>query len=1330
VVRLPGVKFRNLQIGFIDGRRLINGRRPSDTIINVKLNNLGRLGLLVTLVTLSALRLSAQSGGFSYLEFVENKGQWDSSVRFQSKMSAGRIYMHRKGFTVLMEDTSDLKRIGELLHGDYAMAAGKSPKSSSSGGVTGGIKGSGTAPLTQATAIAGSPSAGLQPGTGGGGSSGGSGSGQRRGEMLPSNWGTGTAADPMVLHSHSYRVSFVNANDNVSILPDKAVSSYNNYMVGDKKNWTTHCKIYQGLLYENLYNGIDIHYYTDIGTLKYDIVVHPGADPRQVILQYDGQTSLSIRKNKVYIQTTVGTVQELEPNAYQVNAAGRKAVACHYTLLSANRIGFTVDDYSPDATLVIDPTEIFCSFTGSASDNWGYSATYDNAGNLYMGGIVLDETNLRDANGNGFPASPGAFQTTFQGGELVSDGPYYQYDVGIMKLSANGADRVYATYLGGSGNEQPHSMVVDNSGDLIVMGRTTSTNFPVTTPLVGSGGGYDIFVTKFNPEGTGLIGSMRIGGKNDDGVNYRPKYADTGVHYLRLNYGDDGRGEIILDAAGNIYVASCTQSFNFPTTAGVFQPNPGTTDSTKGAPWLTQDGVLMKLTPNLTGVTFATYLGGSGIDVATVLALSPLDNSIWVGGGTASNNFPGTNAANVYVPGQIGGIDGFISIVSNDGKTLEKSSYFGTQSTDMIYGLDFDNLGYPYIMGTSSGVVPVFNSPFNAGGNQASGNQFITKLKQDLSGIVYSTNFGPGNVAYPNISPTAFLVDRCQNVYVSGWGGGPNNYENYTKDAGTSGLTTTSNALRTTTDGSDFYFFVLQKNAASQLYGSFFGQVNGAYGDHVDGGTSRFDAQGVIYEAICANCYGGAVFPTTLGAYATKNGTGTAGCNEAGVKIAFNFSGVYAGLKTVTHGRGDSVGCVPLTVSFQDTIRNATSYIWVFGDGTPPLATTNYAETHTYTALGTYQVMLIAIDPNTCNGADTVYRDIVVKSNPAALDFDFAKLPPCTSLNFIFTNLSTAPAAVPFTDSSFQWDFGDGSADITAGMAQITHPFPSAGSYNITLSLIDTNYCNYPLDTTRIVNVAPNVKAQFVTPAFGCAPDSAIFNNTTIGGENYYWYFGDGSPVDSTDISPIHFYPNPGTYTITLVAVDSNTCNIIDSTSFTITLQSKPTADFAYQPTPSESNTPTVFTPTTSPVVKYLWEFGDGTSETKTEPDTVVHLYVRTDTFNVCLIVTNVEGCTDTVCHPVQAVIHPLLDVPNAFTPGRFGQNAVIKVMGFGITNMTWRIYNRWGQLIFQSDNPYDGWDGTYRGVVQPMDVYAYTLEVEFSNGTRATKKGDITLIR
>ena len=1279
--------------------------------------------------TLTALTLSAQSGGYSYLEFVENKGQWDSSVRFQARMSAGNIYMQHKGVTVLMEDTTDLFRIGELLHGDFARAGVSAPGYPShagggwttSGGAGGATAGAGK-PAVAGTAVT-QPAMGsgskqiLPPGNGGGGGT------------------AGAKNDPFLLHLHSYRVSFVGANDDVTILPDKAVASYNNYFIGDKKNWAVLCKIYQGILYKDMYKGIDIHYYTDVGTLKYDIVVHPGADPNQVILQYDGQTKLSVRKNKIYVQTSVGTVQELEPHSYQVDGSGRSEVACSYKLLPGNRIRFSVGSYSPGATLVIDPTEVFCSFDGSKSDNWGYTATYDGAGNLYLGGIVLDEMDIGGSDGNGYLASPGAFQTTFQGGDDSEGGPSgggYQYDVGIMKLSSNGANRIFATYLGGKGDEQPHSMIVDANGDLVVTGRTSSSNFPLAgaTGPYGPGGGFDLFITKFKPDGTGLIGSRRIGGTGDDGVNYAPKYVVEGSHDLRLNYGDDGRSEIILDAAGNIYLAACTQSTDFPVTPGVFEPSAG-----GGG----QDGVLLKLNPSLTSITFSSYLGGSNLEVATVLALSPLDNSIWVAGGTLSTDFPGTRKAPVVQPANAGGIDGYIAQVSNDGSTLIKSSYYGSTLTDMIYGIAFDKEGDPYVMGTTSGLIPVVNSPFNGGGHQASGKQFITKFKPDLSGIVYSANFGPGGEPYPSISPTAFLVDRCENVYVSGWGGGPNIYERYTgsdgeSGVGTSGLTATANALRASTDDNDFYFFVLQKNAASQLYGSFFGQVGGVYGDHVDGGTSRFDAQGVIYEAICANCYGGATFPTTLGVFGPSNGTDnrgqTTGCNEAGVKIAFNFAGVAAGLKVVTHGRGDSVGCVPLLATFQDTIRNAKSYIWNFGDGGGNFSTTSFQESYTYTSTGTYTVMMIAIDSNSCNVADTAYHTIIVGNNPATLGFDFAKVPPCTSLSYVFTNLSTSPPAVPFGDSSFSWNFGDGTAPTPDGPTQITHSFLSPGAYNVTLSLIDTYYCNYPLDTTELVNVAQNVKAQFITPPVGCAPDSAIFNNTTIGGETYYWNFGDHSPIDSTDISPVHFYPDTGTYTITLIAVNPNTCNKTDTASTTITLYTKPTADFSYEPQPSQVNTPTVFVPISSPAVRYLWEFGDGSSEVKTTPDTVVHQYIRTDTFQVCLLVTNAEGCTDTVCHPVSALINPLLDVPNAFTPGRFGTNAIVKVVGFGIVHMTWRIYNRWGQVVFQSDDPNIGWDGYYRGQMQPMDVYAYTLLADFSDGTHATKKGDITLIR
>ncbi len=124
------------------------------------------------------------------------------------------------------------------------------------------------------------------------------------------------------------------------------------------------------------------------------------------------------------------------------------------------------------------------------------------------------------------------------------------------------------------------------------------------------------------------------------------------------------------------------------------------------------------------------------------------------------------------------------------------------------------------------------------------------------------------------------------------------------------------------------------------------------------------------------------------------------------------------------------------------------------------------------------------------------------------------------------------------------------------------------------------------------------------------------------------------------------------------------------------------------------------------------------------------HVFNESKEYTVNLIAFNVAGCTDTFPIKVTATVIPLLDVPNAFTPGKFGANGTISVAGFGIGKMDWRIYNRWGQLIFHTTNRKEGWDGTYKGAVQPMDVYTYTLDVQFTDGKKYRKTGDITLLR
>ncbi|HEY0067428.1 MAG TPA: SBBP repeat-containing protein, partial [Flavisolibacter sp.] len=612
--------------------------------------------ILLLLSTLIGLLAFGQS-----MEFIENKGQWDSQVKFRSEVAGGAFFIHNNGFTVLQHNPADWKRILDKSHHH---------------------------------------------------------------DHPPED-----TRESHTLRSHAYRVEFVDGNGTPAISAEKPIITQNNYFVGnDPSKWASGCRIYQAVTIKNIYPNIDVRYYSDRGYMKYDLIVHPGGDPSQIALRYRGADKLEIKNRELVVKTSVGDIKELSPYSYQYDKKSKSEVAVKFSL-EKDIVRFNIKEYDPKSTLVIDPTLIFATFSGSTTDNWGYTATYGPDGSMYGGGTVFNQ-------GNGFPVSPGAFQQTHAGGE--------DWDIGIIRLSADGSSRIYATYIGGSGNDQPHSLVADGQGNLVVAGRTRSANYPTTgaIPVLGGpGGNYDIVVTKLNANGTALIGSKRIGGSADDGVNIS---ANRGLSSLQRNYGDDGRSEVILDNAGNIYVASSTSSTNL--IANGFQTN------NRGE----QDGLVLKLDPNVSTLLFASYLGGSDNDAAYVLALNPVNNNIYVAGGTESSDFNGPTAGTVG-PVTNGSIDGFISIFSNDGSVVSTSAYIGTGGIDQIFGIQFDNLGFPYIMGQTTGSW----QPFNATWSQANGKQFIAKLQPNLSAYVYSTTFGTPSSS-PNISPIAFLVDRCE----------------------------------------------------------------------------------------------------------------------------------------------------------------------------------------------------------------------------------------------------------------------------------------------------------------------------------------------------------------------------------------------------------------------------------------------------------------------------------------------------------------------------------------------------------------------------------------
>jgi gliding motility-associated-like protein len=1108
----------------------------------------------------------------------------------------------------------------------------------------------------------------------------------------------------VTVRSHAYSVEFVNAASPV-VAGDKPVPSYNNYFLGnDPAKWKGNCNIYQAVTYQNIYPGIDVRYYTNEGQLKYDIIVNAGADLSRLVMKYEGVDALGVKNEQLLIKTSVGDTHEMEPVAYQIVNGQRKSVECRFKV-AGNTVGFSVGKYVSGSTLVIDPVLVFSTFTGSTADNWGYTATYGADGSFYAGGIAFS---------TGFPASTGAYQSNYGGGVDDVEG-LIGFDIGIMKFSADGKSRIYGTFLGGNGNEYPHSLIEDQQGELVMAGRTTSANYPVKSPTFGGGGNYDIVLTKFNASGTALVGSRKIGGAEMDGVNIRPKYlagSALPAESLRRNYGDDSRSEVILDGAGNILLASSTQSVKFPTTAGAFQ-------NTLGGK---QDGVVIKTSPDLSNILFSSYLGGDDNDAAFVLAINPTDNNIYVGGNTVSKNLPGDKGGVLQSAFQGGETDGFVSILTAGGQLL-KTTYLGTGGNDMLYGIQFDRFSFPYVMGTTTGSWPVVNARFS----QTGGRQFISKLKPGLSGYEYSTVFGTNN-PLPNISPIAFLVDRCENVYVSGWGGSIDQNANY-PNAGTAGLSVTGNALQSTTDGSDFYFFVLERNATSQLYGSFFGQ-NGGAGEHVDGGTSRFDRNGVIYQAFCANCLSRPrpAFPTTPGVWSVQNGA--TNCNLAAVKIAFDLAGVVGSVRSSIKGSvTDTAGCVPLTVDFADTLAEGKNYIWNFDDGTGDIATTTPTTSHTYNAVGEYRVRLVSIDSAKCNVADTAYTNIKVRTYKALLDFKPEKLEPCDAFNYQFSNLSVvSPAARSFSANSFKWNFGDKSPTVVAGTNNVTHNFPGPGTYNVKLLLNDTTFCNSPDSLVLSLKISTNVKAAFLTPQSGCAPYNAVFNNSSAGGQQFSWNFGDGS--SSAASNPQHLYTIPGSYIVSLNVIDSATCNVKDSVFTTIVVTGKPIASISFSPDPPLENTPVQFFNSSIGANRYKWLFGDGDSLITTSSSPIEHVYNATDTFNTCLVATNIAGCSDTTCKPVAARIVALLDVPNAFTPNNDGVNDKVFVRGFGIRKMIWRIYNRWGVLVYETADRTQGWDGSYKGSVQSKDVYHYTLDVEFSDNSTYHKTGDITLLR
>jgi gliding motility-associated-like protein len=852
-------------------------------------------------------------------------------------------------------------------------------------------------------------------------------------------------------------------------------------------------------------------------------------------------------------------------------------------------------------------------------------------------------------------------------------------------------------------------------------GATGSSDFPTTAsaydPVFNGGDtmtfmfngtyfyhGTDIYVAKLSPAGNQLLASTFIGGGKNDGVNtniittYTVDYLGSGVIYtlteskadsLQFNYGDQYRGEIQLDNGGYPVICSSSRSPNFPT------KNP--VDATLGG---MQDAVVFKFDPNLSMLQWSTFFGGSNNDAGYALFIAQ-NNETYFTGGTRSNDL--TTSPTAYKTNFGGGkADGYIGKISASGSNLMACTYIGTNDYDQSYFIQLDKNQNAYVLGQSLGNMPVTNVIYS----NPNSKQFVTKLDSSLSSVVYSTIIGNGN-GIINLSPAAFLIDCSENIYISGWGG------NIIYGPATINMPLTANAYQSSSlDGYNFYLMVLSKNAQALLYATYFGGAQSH--EHVDGGTSRFDKKGIIYQSVCAGCGGHDDFPI----YPMNAWPGTPGnpnhntdnnnCNNGVFKFNFEYNSPHAVLSTNV-----VKGCSPLTVNFTNSSVSYTHYTWNFGGGDTTSTVLNPVKT--FTVPGTYTVTLLVSNSACFAGFDTTRITITV-------------YPPVTA-NFHYT-VTPCGNTFQFTDSSYNsitkwlWNLGDGSVDTTKNPA---HSYMQSGTYTVT-DVVQNQYgCK---DSMKKVLVITGVNLSISANTVKCLNQSIQLNAS--GGISYTW-----SPAASLNNANI---PNPiatptvnTQYTLALTQVDASGDTCISILHTNVAIAAVPTPSLSTYATPD-----TIYVGGSSQLGTYV--SGGGTIQwsptyslsdpTSFNPTASPH---HTQTYTA--VYTNAAGCTFPLSSVTIYVLTKDCDpntifVPNTFTPNNDGMNDVLYARSPLISDIHFVIADRWGQIVFTTDDLTKGWDGNFNGKQCNPDVFGYFITYKCNNGKSSFKKGNITLIR
>ena len=413
------------------------------------------------------------------------------------------------------------------------------------------------------------------------------------------------------------------------------------------------------------------------------------------------------------------------------------------------------------------------------------------------------------------------------------------------------------------------------------------------------------------------------------------------------------------------------------------------------------------------------------------------------------------------------------------------------------------------------------------------------------------------------------------------------------------------------------------------------------------------------------------------------------------------------------------VGCEPHTANFTNLSRNGIIYFWDFGDGG---ASTSSNPSHMFLLPGYYTIKLVSIDKFGCSDTITKTNYIQVLQKPRA---DFIPSPqqqalPNSTVYFNNTSVSASPL-------SYLWDFGD---SYQSTLKDPQHTYLDSGTYKVKLR-VDNGQCLDSVYKNIRIDPLPPV-ADFDAIASGCAPLQVVFNNKSTNAYEFDWYI-EGNVLH--DKNPVYIFTKPGTYSVTLRVKGPGGSDDTTKTDY-ITVEAQPRANFRVNP--KEVFLPDAFVDLlnlSTDAVKFYWyildKYGNTVwSDTSENPRGLVK---DTGYYHVKLIAVNAKGCFDTmtIINAFSAFAKGEIYVPTAFTPDRNGLNDLFKPTYYGLQSQDYHfiIFNRWGEVVFETTDRDAAWDGKFKGMPAQQDVYAWLLKGTLAGNKRVVLNGTVTLL-